>query len=83
MLFLEIPHCQSPEWLAQFGSPSLEAVPHLLVGKDDSESDQIKFRLSDCEFAYVDFRDEEAAALKLKDFWSSGRRRGTRCPFSK
>lgn len=31
-------------------------LPHLLVGKDDDESDQIKFRLSTCEFDYGDFR---------------------------
>jgi hypothetical protein len=40
-------------------------TPHLVVGKGDGESDQIKFRLSDCEFAYGDFRDARA----------------TRCPF--
>jgi hypothetical protein len=35
--------------------------PHLAVGKDDNNSDQIKFRLSDCVFEYGDFRDEESA----------------------
>jgi type I restriction enzyme R subunit len=34
--------------------------PHLIVGKDDGTSDQIKFRLSDCEFSYGDFRDAVA-----------------------
>jgi hypothetical protein len=34
--------------------------PHLIVGKDDGTSDQIKFRLSDCEFSYGDFRDAAA-----------------------
>jgi hypothetical protein len=34
---------------------------HLAVGKDDNNSDQIKFRLSDCVFKYRDFRDEESA----------------------
>jgi hypothetical protein len=43
-------------------------VPHLLIGKDDSEFDQIKFRLSDCEFAYGDFRDEESAAHVFEGF---------------
>ena len=33
---------------------------HLIVGKDDGVSDQIKFRLSDCEFTYGDFRDAAA-----------------------
>jgi hypothetical protein len=42
--------------------------PHLIVGKDDGESDQIKFRLSDCGFEYGDFRDEESAALKFEGF---------------
>jgi hypothetical protein len=37
-------------------------TPHLVVGKEDGESDQIKFRLSDCEFTYGDFRD---ATLKI------------------
>ena len=43
-------------------------VPHLLIGKDGSESDQIKFRLSDCVFEYGDFRDEESSALKWEGF---------------
>jgi len=43
-------------------------VPCLLIGKEDSESDQIKFWLSDCEFAYGDFRDEESAADKFEGF---------------
>ena len=29
----------------------------LAVGKGDNNSDQIKFRLSDCVFEYGDFRD--------------------------
>jgi hypothetical protein len=33
----------------------------LVIGKEDSESGQIKFRLSDCVFEYGDFRDEESA----------------------
>ncbi len=41
--------------------------PHLIVGQDDIASDQIKFRLSDCEFEYGDFRDEESA-LKFEGF---------------
>ena len=35
--------------------------PHLAVGKDNDQADQIKFRLSDCVFEYGDFRDEESA----------------------
>jgi hypothetical protein len=40
----------------------------LLIGKEDSETDQIKFWLSDCEFAYGDFRDEEPAEHKFEGF---------------
>jgi hypothetical protein len=48
---------------------TVEGVPpHLIVGKEDSESDQIKFRLSDCEFEYGDFRDEEFAEHKFEGF---------------
>jgi|ERR1700685_298645 len=46
-------------------------TPHLIVGKDDGASDQIKFRLSDCEFAYGDFRDattEDFGANKFEGF---------------
>jgi hypothetical protein len=57
-------------------TPVLAAVvdgvtPHLVVGKGDRESDQIKFRLSDCEFAYGDFRDataEDFGAHKFEGF---------------
>ena len=35
-------------------------VPQLLIGKEEIESDKIKFRLSDCEFEYGDFRYEES-----------------------
>ena len=60
--------------LAVFGTPSVSIArvtgmirvsvtdgvpPHLIVGKEDDTSDQIKFRLSDCVFEYGDFRDEE------------------------
>ena len=51
-------------------------VPHLLIGKDGSDSDQIKFRLCDCEFAYGDFRDEESAALKFDGFLVVGSKKG-------
>jgi hypothetical protein len=58
--------------LAVFGTPSQSVArvtgticvsvdgrgPHLLVGKEDNKSDQIKFRLSDCVFEYGDFREE-------------------------
>jgi hypothetical protein len=46
-------------------------VPHLLIGKEDSESDQIKFRLSDCIFEYGDFRDagaDDYGAHKFEGF---------------
>jgi hypothetical protein len=45
-------------------------------GKEDSESDQIKFWLSDCEFAYGDFRDEESAAHKFEGFLVVGSKKG-------
>jgi hypothetical protein len=48
----------------------------LLIGKEDSESDQIKFWLSDCEFAYGDFRDEESAAHKFEGFLVVGSKKG-------
>jgi hypothetical protein len=46
-------------------------TPHLIVGKEDGESDQIKFRLSDCNFEYGDFRDaatEDFGADKFEGF---------------
>jgi hypothetical protein len=46
-------------------------TPHLIVGKEDGESDQIKFRLSDCEFTYGDLRDattEDFGAHKFEGF---------------
>jgi hypothetical protein len=43
-------------------------VPHLIVGKDDGTSDQIKLRLSDCEFAYGDFRDATAEGFGADKF---------------
>ncbi|MGA2458845.1 MAG: hypothetical protein ABSF85_14850 [Terriglobales bacterium] len=48
----------------------------LLIGKEGSESDQIKFWLSDCEFAYGDFRDEESAAHKFEGFLVVGSKNG-------
>jgi hypothetical protein len=78
---------ESTRVLAVFVTPSLSIArvigtlqvfvtdgvpPHLIVGTKDAESDQIKFRLSDCEFEYGDFRhveDEDSAARQfLKDF---------------
>jgi hypothetical protein len=47
---------------------------HLIVGTDDGVSDQIKFRLSDCEFTYGDFRDAAA-----EDWGSQVRRFSGRC----
>ena len=68
---------------AVLGSPSLSVArvlgtirvsivdgtcPHLIVGEDDGESDQIKFRLSDCVFEYGDFRDDESSAHRYAGF---------------
>jgi hypothetical protein len=53
--------------------------PHLIVGKDDGASDQIKFRLSDCEFSYGDFRDasaEDFGADKFEGFLVVGSSKG-------
>jgi hypothetical protein len=53
--------------------------PHLIVGKDDGTSDQIKFRLLDCEFSYGDFRDaiaEDFGADKFEGFLVVGSSRG-------
>jgi hypothetical protein len=51
-------------------------VPHILVGKDDTESDQIKFRLSGCVFEYGDFRDDELSAHKWAGFLVVGSSKG-------
>ena len=51
-------------------------VPCLFIGKEDSETDQIKFWFSDCEFAYGDFRDEESAAHKFEGFLVVGSKKG-------
>ena len=49
-----------------------DRVPlHLIVGKEDGTSDQIKFRLVDCVFEYGDFRDasaEDFGAHKFQGF---------------
>jgi hypothetical protein len=50
--------------------------PHLIVGKEDSASDHIKFRLSDCVFEYGDFRDEESSALMWEGFLVVGSKKG-------
>jgi hypothetical protein len=53
--------------------------PHLIVERDDSESGQIKFRLSDCEFEYGDFRDasaEDYGAHKCDGFLVVASRKG-------
>jgi hypothetical protein len=58
---------------------TVAGVPHLLVGKDDSESDQIKFRLSDCKFEYGDFREasaEDFGAHKFEGFLVVASRKG-------
>jgi hypothetical protein len=53
--------------------------PHLIVGEDDGESDQIKFRLSDCKFEYGDFREasgEDFGAYKFEGFLVVASRKG-------
>jgi hypothetical protein len=49
-----------------------DEVPlHLIVGREDGTSDQIKFRLADCVFEYGDFRDasaEDFGAHKFQGF---------------
>jgi hypothetical protein len=80
--------------LAVFGTPSLSIArvtgtirvsagngvsPHLIVGKEDDTSDQIKFRLSDCVFEYGDFRDadaEDSGAHKFEGSVVVGSRNG-------
>jgi hypothetical protein len=49
-----------PDWLTTKSDRRLTVGLHLAVGKDDNNSDQIKFRPSDCVFEYGDFRDEES-----------------------
>lgn len=46
----------------------LRAGPRLIVGKEDGASDQIKFRLSDCELSYGDFRDASAEDVGAHQF---------------
>ena len=58
------------------GVSTLAGAPVLLVGKDDEQSDQIKFRLSDCVFEYGDFRDEEPSAQKYEGFLVVGSGKG-------
>jgi hypothetical protein len=80
--------------LAVFGTPSVSIArvtgtirvsvrdgvpPHLIVGKDDDTSDQIKFRLSDCVFEYGDFRDaspEDHGEHKFEAFLVVGSGKG-------
>jgi hypothetical protein len=45
-----------------------DGVPRLIVGQDDDESDQIKFRLANCVFEYGDFRGEEPHSDKWEGF---------------
>ena len=44
------------------------ATPYLVVGNEDGESDQIKFRLADCDFEYGDFRDATADEFGAGEF---------------
>lgn len=59
----------------------IDGVPHLFVGEDDEQSDQIKFRLSDCQFSYGDFREskrasEDSVAHQFEGFLVVGSSRG-------
>jgi hypothetical protein len=76
LLFLGLPQCRSPDVAGTIRVSVVGGVPCLLIGKEDSESDQIKFWLSDCEFAYGDFRDEESAAHKFEGFLVVGSEKG-------
>jgi hypothetical protein len=53
-----------------------DGVPRLVIGEDDNESDQIKFRLSNCVFEYGDFRGEEPYSHKWEGFLVVGSSRG-------
>jgi hypothetical protein len=53
--------------------------PHPIVGEDDGEADQIKFRLSDCKFEYGGFREagaEDFGARKFEGFLVVASRKG-------
>jgi hypothetical protein len=45
-----------------------DGVPRLVIGEDGNESDQIKFRLSNCVFEYGDCRGEESYSHKWDGF---------------
>ena len=77
--------------LAVVGSPSLSiarvtgplrvfvadgVTPHLIVGNEDETSDQIKFRLSDCNFVYDDFPDEDTDERRFEAFLVVGSSKG-------
>ncbi|MGB8582930.1 MAG: hypothetical protein WCD47_19075 [Candidatus Sulfotelmatobacter sp.] len=57
-----------------------DRVPlHLIIGKENGTSDQIKFRLSDCVFVYGDFRDagtDDFGAHKFEGFLVVGSKKG-------
>src|SRR3984957_1631109 len=54
--------------MGTIGVSLVAGVPYLIVGKNDGESDQIKFRLSDCIFEYGDFRDAGAEDFGAHNF---------------
>jgi hypothetical protein len=70
------PRYQSSRVVGTIRISIVGGVPQLLIGKEDTESDQIKFRLSDCGFEYGDFRDEESSALKFEGFLVVASRKG-------
>jgi hypothetical protein len=56
---------------------SVAGAPVLIVGEEESNSDQIKFRLSaHCKFEYGDFRDDELSAHKWAGFLVVGSSKG-------
>jgi len=70
--------------LAAFVTPSVSVARvtgaiRVSTVAEDGESDQIKFRLSDCEFQYGDFREasaEDSAAHKFEGFLVVGSKGG-------
>ena len=67
---------QRNERQARFASPSLDASLAFSSEKKTASPTKIKFWLSDCEFAYGDFRDEESAAHKFEGFLVVGSKKG-------
>ena len=61
LLSLEVHRCPLLRVTGPIRVSVTDGVPlHLIIGKEEDTSDQIKFRLSDCVFEYGDFRDADA-----------------------